>query len=170
MSDGSIWSKIESMGALASSHKIIFFLNSGQKLPPFYIQLAQELTYRDISLVPIAIDHIPLFLKQHKFIRVICSVTNFSERETFKTIATGIIPTLIRQGRIQFFHFSSFDQSLQVSTTVHREHYHFVKLPEKFSEICNLIEASFYVDSREPEIWPGGAKSAVPKLTYKDND
>lgn len=157
------------MGALASSHKIIFFLNSGQKLPPFYIQLAQELTYRDISLVPIVSEHVPLFLKQHKFIRVICSVTNFSELENFKTISSGIIPTLVRQGRIQFFHFSSFDQPLQVSTTVHREHYHFVKLPEKFSEICNLIEASFYVNSREPEKWSGGAKSAMPKLTSKDS-
>lgn len=168
MSDGSIWSKLESMGALASSHKIIFFLNSGQKLPPFYIQLAQELTYRDISLIPITLDHIPLFLKQHKFIRVICSVTNFSELENFKIVSSGVIPSLIRNGRVHFFHFSSFDQPLQVSTSVHREYYNFVKLPEKFSEICNLIEASFYLKSRDSELWPGGVKSAVPKLTSKD--
>ena len=163
MSDGSIWSKLETMGVLEENSKIIFFLNLSNKLPPFYIQLSQELNYRAINLVPIKVEQIPIFLKQNKNIKIICSVTNFTELEAFKGVTTGIIPSLVRQGRITFFHFSSFDLPLSVSTGVHREKYIFIKLPERFSEICNLIEGSFYNEEQPEERWPGGIKASLPK-------
>ena len=153
------------MGALESNTKIVFFLNMGVRLPPFYIQLSQDLNYRDINLVPIQQDQIAIFLKQNKNIKLICSVTNFSELESFKTVSTGIIPSLIRQGRVTLYHFSSFDLPLAISASMYKESYCFVKLPEKISEICNLIESSFYLQETVVEKWPGGVKAGIPKLS-----
>ncbi len=149
-----------------SSETFFFWLTFEDKIDEQFVFMATELAKIGVTLLPAKIDQISRLasLSDLGHVTVICSTRQANHFAQFEKSVAKLLPLLLRQQRLTFFHLSSY-KKLDLSSKFHRQkNYFFLKYPLKLENLCGKRKRFHELRLNRAKVWPGGRRAKVPGL------
>jgi hypothetical protein len=142
-----------------------FWIILEDKLDEMFYATSAILAEQGIKLLPIKIDQVSRLsaLTNSSHVTVICSTRHAVQYNNFKKHVVPVLPMLLRQEKLTFFHFSSFNK-LDVVSRFKRSNYYFLKYPLNLESICVKLKRFHELRLNRSQAWPGGRRAKVPGL------
>ena len=150
-----------------SPESFFFWLTIDEKLDELYFATAGELAKSNITLLPVKLDQVSRLaaLTEDGHVMVLCSTRHAKQYTTFTKTVAPVLQMLLRQERLTFFHFSSF-QKLDLGAKVYRQkNYFFLKYPLNLETLCVKMKRFHELRLNRARVWPGGRRAKVPGLS-----
>ncbi len=149
-----------------SSETFFFWLTFEDKIDEQFVFMATELAKIGVTLLPAKIDQISRLasLSDLGHVTVICSTRQANHFAQFEKTVGKVLPLLLRQQRLTFFHLSSY-KKLDLSNKLHRQkNYFFLKYPLNLENLCGKLKRFHELRLNRAKVWPGGRRAKVPGL------
>jgi hypothetical protein len=143
-----------------------FWIDLEGKLDELYYSTAKQFADRDIKLLPIGIDQVSRLtaLSELGHVTVLCSTRNAAQFTIFNKRVAPVLGMLLRQDRLSFFHFSSFQKLDLGQKNWRQKNYFFLKYPLNLESLCDKLKRFHELREDRAKAWPGGRRAKVPGL------
>lgn len=137
------------------------------RLDSTYYSAAMNLKAIGAELLPVRIEQVARLasLTEAPHIILICSTRKQSEYQAFARHVVPLLPMLLRQERLSFFHLSSFEKLNLASRISRRQGNFFLKYPLNLPSLCVKLKKFHQLKATHAQTWPGGRRAKVPGLS-----
>lgn len=143
-----------------------FWISLEERLDEAFYATSHELSLLGIKLLPVRIDQVSRLtaLTTHGHVNVICSTRHGKQFVAFQKHVAPILGLLLRQDRLSFFHFSSFQKLDLAGKAPGQKNYFFLRYPLNLATLCAKLKRFHELRLNRAKAWPGGRRAKVPGL------